>query len=148
MIRKGRILVVDDDESVLRSLSLVLKDAGYVVDTAETGKEAIDKSETNVYNLAIIDVRLPDMEGTKLLTTMRDAAREMTRIVLTGYPTFKNMAEATIRGADGYLIKPVDMNTLLKTVDEYLRKRHHKNRRSRKRDRAAKTQAKELRASA
>jgi len=86
------------------------------------------------------------MEGTKLLTTMRDAAREMTRIVLTGYPTFKTMAEATIRGADGYLIKPVDMNTLLKTVDEYLRKRHLKNRRSRKWDRAAKTQANEVRA--
>lgn len=64
------ILVVDDDRALLKSLKNTLKSKGYSVDTAETGREAIEKSEAKFFHLALLDIVLPDMEGTKLLTQM------------------------------------------------------------------------------
>jgi DNA-binding NtrC family response regulator len=115
-----RILVVDDDEGIRRSFSMVLRNAGYVVDTAEDGKEAIEKSRTSFYNLALIDIRLPDMEGVALLTAMKETTPKMVKILVTGYPSLDNAVEAVNRGADGYLIKPADMTQVLKTVEEHL----------------------------
>ena len=56
------------------------------MDTASNGKEAVGKSQTNFYNLALVDIRLPDMDGTKLLTSMKETTPEMVKIILTGYP--------------------------------------------------------------
>jgi DNA-binding NtrC family response regulator len=116
----ARILIVDDDHSILKTFSLLLRDAGYVVDTGENGKEAIEKSNTHFYNLALIDIRLPDMEGTKLLTALRETTPKMVKIIITGYPTLQNAVEAVNKGADGYIIKPVRSEELLKTVREHL----------------------------
>ncbi|MGP8070851.1 MAG: response regulator, partial [Candidatus Bathyarchaeia archaeon] len=66
MTESARILVIDDEESIRRTVSMTLKHAGYVVDTAENGKQAVEKSAANFYNLVLIDIRLPDMEGTEL----------------------------------------------------------------------------------
>jgi DNA-binding NtrC family response regulator len=121
-LKQKRILVVDDDQAVLKPITSILGLQGYTVDTAETGKEAIEKSNLNIYNLALIDVRLPDMEGTKLLTAMREMTPRMIKVILTGYPSAKNRAEATQRHADGYIVKPVRIDDLLKTVKECLRK--------------------------
>jgi DNA-binding response OmpR family regulator len=117
-----RILIVDDDEGVRKSLSAALKTAGYVVDTAESGKEAIEKSNTNSYNLALIDIRLPDIEGTELLTATRETTPKTIKIILTGYPSLQNAVEAVNRGADGYVIKPAQTEDLLKMIGEHLRK--------------------------
>jgi DNA-binding response OmpR family regulator len=65
---KGKsIIVVDDDEIILRGLKNVLELEGYHVDTAETGRNAVEKSKTRYYNLALLDIKLPDIEGTDLL---------------------------------------------------------------------------------
>lgn len=80
----ARILVIDDEESIRRTLSMTLQHAGYFVDTAENGTQAIDKSAENFYNLALIDIRLPDMEGTELLTSLRETTPRMVKIILTG----------------------------------------------------------------
>lgn len=72
MSESARILVIDDDESIRRTISKSLKRAGYLVDAVENGKQAIEKAEANFYNLALIDIRLPDMDGTKLLTAMKE----------------------------------------------------------------------------
>ena len=66
MCERPRILVVDDDESVRKVLAAILEEEGYAVDTAKNGREAIKKSKVKFYNLALIDIRLTDMEGTKL----------------------------------------------------------------------------------
>jgi len=63
---RARILVVDDDESVTRTFKVILEENGYVVDTAECGREAIEKTNKKFYNAIFIDIRLPDMEGTEL----------------------------------------------------------------------------------
>ena len=73
----GRILIVDDDDGIRKILSMILRQAGHVVDTAANGEEGISKSNVNFYNLAILDVRLPDIEGTKLLTLLKETTPRM-----------------------------------------------------------------------
>ncbi len=122
MSNSARILVVDDDREILKTFSTVLKDAGYVVDTAETGRDAVEKSTHNFYNVALIDIRLPDMEGTKLLTALRETTPKMVKIIVTGHPSLQNAVEAVNKGADGYIIKPASTEMLLDTIREHLRR--------------------------
>ena len=122
MGKRARILVVDDDESIRRTITSILEEKGYTVDTAENGKEAIRKSKTKFYNLALIDIRLPDMEGTKLLTAMKETTPKMVKIIVTGYPSLHNAVEAVNRGADAYVLKPFNVERTLKTIEEQLEK--------------------------
>jgi len=93
------------------------------VDTAVTGREAIQKSNTGFHNLALIDIRLPDMEGTQLLTKMRDTVPKMVKILATGYPSQANAVEAVNKGADGYVVKPImDTDEFLRMIKEHLKK--------------------------
>lgn len=118
----ARILVVDDDESIRKVLKTVLEEEEYVVDTAENGKEAIKKSNVNFYNLALIDIKLADMEGTKLLTSMKPNTPKMVKIILTGYPSLENTIEAVNKGADAYILKPFNMDDVLSKIKEHLKK--------------------------
>lgn len=118
----ARILVVDDDEGIRETLSAILQDEGYEVETAESGKEAILKSNAGFYNLALIDVRLLDMQGTELLTRIKDTVPKMRKIIITGYPTIHNAMEAVNRNADAYLLKPFDMGKLLFVIKDQMRK--------------------------
>ena len=114
--RKQRILIVDDDENMLEVISTGLQDAGYLVDTARNAADALEKSGTNPYNLALLENRLPDMEGTKLLARIKDARPGIITAILTGCPTLQNTIEAVNNGVDAYLVKPVRMNDLLEFV--------------------------------
>jgi DNA-binding NtrC family response regulator len=122
MSEPARILVIDDEERIRRTISLILTHAGYEVDAAENGKQAIEKSETNFYNLALIDIRLPDMEGTELLTALKETTPKMVKIILTGYPSLQSSVKAISKGVDYYLIKPVDPEELLRLIKEMLDK--------------------------
>ncbi len=125
MVEHSRILVVDDDESVRKVLTAILEEAGYTVDAAKTGKEAVEKTRAKFYNLALIDIRLPDTEGIKLLTAMKDTTPKMVKIIVTGYPSLQNAIEAVNKGADGYILKPFDVDALLGTVKELLKKQEN-----------------------
>lgn len=128
-MEKKHILVIDDDESVLETMARILELEGYDVDTAKTGKEAVEKSNAKFYNLALIDIRLPDMEGTQLLTTMRETVPKMVKIIVTGYPSMDNAVEAVNRNADGYVIKPViNTNEFLNKIKEQLRRQEESER--------------------
>lgn len=118
----GRILVIDDDESIRKLLVMTLESRGYTVDTAKDGKEAIRKSTSNFYNLALVDLRLPDIDGIQLLAAMKETNPTMMKIIVTGYPSLQNAIEAVNKGADGYIVKPVKAEQLLSTVQEHLRK--------------------------
>jgi DNA-binding response OmpR family regulator len=118
----ARILVIDDDATVRKSHEAVLKQNGYQVDVAQNGKEAIAKSKESLYNLALVDLRLPDMDGIELLTAMREAVPKMVKIIITGYPSQENAIEAVNRGADGYMVKPYTMQDLLRKIREQLQK--------------------------
>jgi len=120
--RKARILLVDDDENILDVISTGLRDETYSVDTARNGKECIEKSQMNFYNLALVDIKLPDIEGTELVTRMKETRPEMVVVILTGYPTLRNAVEALNNGADAYLLKPVHMKDILEVVRAKLKK--------------------------
>ncbi|WXG42092.1 MAG: response regulator [Candidatus Freyarchaeum deiterrae] len=127
MSETARILVIDDDESIRMVLKTILEDEGYIVETAEDGNEAIRKTKANFYNLALIDIRLPDMEGTKLLTAMKETFPPMVKIIVTGFPTMQNAIEAVNKGADGFVTKPIeDIDDLLRKIRELLKKQEEK----------------------
>ena len=117
-----RILIVDDDENIRKVLETILEDEGFTVESADTAKKGIEKSEKSFYNLALIDVRLPDMEGIELLAKMRDTKPKMRKIIITGYPTLQNAVAAVNKGADAYVMKPFDVEKILQTIKEQLKK--------------------------
>jgi DNA-binding NtrC family response regulator len=98
-----------------------LEEKGYTVDTAENGKQAIEKTEKNFYNLGLFDIRLPDIEGTELLAKVKDTTPRMRKIIVTGYPSLPNAVEALNKGADAYILKPFDMDKILQTIKEQLK---------------------------
>jgi len=120
--RNARILVIDDDESIRTVLTTILEEKGYTVETAETGKQGIQKSHEKFYNLALIDIRLPDMEGTNVLQNLKQTTPKMRKIIITGFPSLQNAVEALNKGADAYIMKPFDMDKVLQTVEEQLKK--------------------------
>ena len=120
MDKHARILIVDDDESIRKTLKAILEDDGYTVDSATSGKEAIQKANETVYNVALLDIRLPDMEGVELLKLMKDSVPRTRKIMVTGYPSMQNAISAVNKNADAYLVKPVDVEKLLATVKEQL----------------------------
>ncbi|MEM3464322.1 MAG: response regulator [Candidatus Bathyarchaeia archaeon] len=122
MGEKARILIVDDDENIRKVLTTILEDEGYVIEAVENGKRAIEKTKKSFYNLVLIDIRLPDMEGTELLTKMKDAVPKTRKIIITGYPTLQNAIEAVNKGADAYILKPFDMDDVLQKIRDQLRK--------------------------
>ena len=118
----ARILVIDDDENIRSVLTAILEDEGYIVESVGTAKKGIETSEKSFFNLALIDVRLPDMEGIELLAKMRSTKPKMRKIIVTGYPTLQNAVAAVNKGADGYVMKPFDVEKILQTIKEQLQK--------------------------
>lgn len=128
MGKPARILIVDDDESIRKTIARILEEKGYAVDTVENGKDAVARCKAKEYNLALIDIRLPDTEGTKLLNTLETVSPKMIKIIMTGYPALQNAIEAANQGADAYLIKPVKIDNLLNTIKEHLEKQRKSER--------------------
>jgi len=118
--KRKRILIVDDDRDILESFRDILEPIGYLVDTAETGREAIEKSKLHLYNLALLDIKLPDMEGTELLTKLHGSVPKMMKIMVTGHASLENAVRSVNLGADAYLMKPVKPLDLRRIVEEKL----------------------------
>ena len=118
---KKTILVVDDDKSILRTFTRILQKSGYEIDVAETGKEAIEKADIRHYDLALVDIRLPDMDGTELLAKLKKPLQHTVKIMITGFPSLETGVKALDEGADAYLVKPVKPQELLLLLEEKLK---------------------------
>ena len=116
--RKKRILVIDDDRSVLRVFKSILDKAGYVVETVETGKDALKKLQKEKFDVCLIDVKLPDMDGTEILKVTNEP--ETIKIIITGFSSEEVGKRAADYGADDFLVKPVKPEDLLTVVRESL----------------------------
>jgi len=118
--KHAKILIVDDDENIRNTMKTILEDEGYLVDLAATGSEAVQKTKKTAYNIALLDIRLPDMEGVELLKLIKDTVPRTRKIMVTGYPSMQNAVAALNKNADAYLIKPIDIENFLSIIKEQL----------------------------
>jgi DNA-binding response OmpR family regulator len=107
------VLVVDDDRAILRTFSRILQKAGYSTETADSGKEALEKIQTQTYDIAFIDMILGDSNGLDLLPKIEENSPKTVKIMITGADSEEKRSEARKNGADAYLTKPINPETLL-----------------------------------
>jgi EAL domain-containing protein (putative c-di-GMP-specific phosphodiesterase class I) len=108
----ARVLVVDDEAMLLRAYSRVLLHAGFRVDTASDGHEAIERLAQTRYDLVLSDISMPGMDGLVLLRKIREYDPDVPVVLITAVPTVSTAVRAIEYGALRYLIKPVDAETL------------------------------------
>ncbi|MBA7629167.1 Transcriptional regulatory protein ZraR [subsurface metagenome] len=106
------ILVVDDEEAQRTLLAGFLEKKDYTVTTAASGKEAIDKNRTAGFDLAILDLKMPEIDGVETMAKMKEIDPETDFIILTGYGTVESAVEAMKLGAYDYLNKPINLDEL------------------------------------
>ncbi len=107
---KGSILIVDDEEDILDTFSIILEDEGFQVDTSSNPEEALKKLKEKSYDLVLSDMRMPGMTGEKFLEEMRKFNSFTSFIVMTAYGTIENAVACMKKGAFHYLSKPIDFN--------------------------------------
>jgi len=122
--QRKSILIIDDDKSILNIFTRILEKQGYTTDTAETGQEALEKIETRSYDLALVDIKLPDTNGTDLLARINQTRPNMVKIAITGFPSLEDASKVLDRGAAAYLVKPVKSEELISIIAEKLKKQH------------------------
>jgi DNA-binding response OmpR family regulator len=118
-----RILVVDDEESLRLSLKFKLKSAGFDVDTAIDGEEALDKLKVKPADVVLLDINMPRMSGIEALTIIRQTYPQTEAIMLTGFADFSTAIECLKIGAKDYLVKPVDTTELVTRLRSLVRSR-------------------------
>ncbi len=114
------ILVVDDDVDTCRNLSDILTDLGYQVDVAHDGPQALELVRRNPYDIALLDLKMPNMDGVTLYREIKRLRAGTVAIIVTAYASSATAAEALSAGAWQFLAKPVDFPHLLRLVDEAL----------------------------
>jgi K+-sensing histidine kinase KdpD len=119
-----RILVVDDDHDFLGIIRQILEKKGYEVRTVPSASEALALLKDEFYNAAILDISLPDADGTELLSRIMELHPDIIAIMLTGHSSVKNAVQSLNRGAFSYLEKPVDPENLLSVINRGLEKQH------------------------
>jgi DNA-binding response OmpR family regulator len=120
MSEKVSILIIDDNKGMRETLSDVLQEKGYLTETAKTGQEAIVKARKRFFNVALIDIKLPDVTGIEVLQTFREKHPSMMTIMVTGYANLKNAVESLNSGANAYVMKPIDPERLDLMIKEFL----------------------------
>jgi DNA-binding response OmpR family regulator len=114
------ILIVDDEPETRKLLATILEDAGYVVEAAEDGKEALNLSKKTPFDMALIDIELPDMKGTQLLALLKKNQPKLVRVIITGHPSVENAITALNEKADAYVLKPINPEKLLRLLKSLL----------------------------
>ena len=122
MDRKGSILIIDDDEAICDLLEHIFSNEGYETKTAFTGLEAIEKAKENSFNFALLDIKLPDIEGIELLSPLKEINPEIKVIMITAYASVETAVRALNEGAFAYITKPFNIEEVLKTVNDVFEK--------------------------
>jgi len=102
MEKKTSVLIVDDDLGICESLSDIFQEKGYLVSIAGKGSEAIDKLKQTEINVALIDIKLPDISGTELLKKIKEINPEIICMIITGHASVENAVNALELGASLY----------------------------------------------
>jgi two-component system response regulator ResD len=118
-----KILVVDDEFEMRQLLRLYLQQEGFVVEEAENGKEAYEKIVKHEYQLMILDIMMPLLDGWQTLEQVRKVS-DLPVMMLTAKGTVKDKVAGLSKGADDYLVKPFDAEELIARVHALLRRTH------------------------
>lgn len=121
------ILVVEDDKNLRRLMSTILRNNGYNALTAQDGEKALSIMETTHVDLIISDIMMPNMDGYKLTSELRQANYNLPIIMVTAKETFEDKKKGFFVGTDDYMVKPIDMDEMVLRVDALLRRSHIMN---------------------
>jgi two-component system response regulator PilR (NtrC family) len=119
----SRIIVVDDEPGMREFLGMVLSKNGYIVETVADGYEAINRMENNLYDLAVLDIVVPSINGIDVLRIINEKSPETSVIMITAYASHKTALEAMKLGAYDYIEKPFKISELKKVIEEALEKK-------------------------
>ena len=122
MAEKKRILIVDDDTEIRDLLEFDISSSGYFVDTARDGMEGLNKALNNKYDLILLDVMMPKMNGFDVCKNIRQAKINVPVLMLTAKGTIGDKTSGFDSGADDYLVKPFDVQEVLLRIRVLLRR--------------------------
>jgi len=117
-----RVLVVEDDPDVATDIADALRDAGFIVDAARDGEDAWFRGDVEDYDIVILDLGLPRLDGLSVLRRWRAAGREMPVLILSARGDWTEKVEGIETGADDYLAKPFKMGELIARVRGLVRR--------------------------
>ncbi len=120
---KNRVLVVDDEPGMRDFLEIMLRKDGYEVDTASDGAEAIDRIEQKMFDLAVVDIQMPIMNGIDVLQKINEKSPETTVIMITAYASHETAIEAMKLGAYDYITKPFKIDEIKLVIKKSLEKK-------------------------
>jgi len=123
---KKRILVVDDDQSFCETMKEILSISGYNAETALNGEAAKEKILEGEFNMALLDLNLPDISGIDLLKWIKKDSPRTVVMMITGYAALDNAVEALNFGANAYIMKPVKPKEFLSFIEVKLREQSEK----------------------
>ncbi len=123
LLQGARVLLVDDNADACELLQLCLQDAGCLVETAGDGREALRALDQRTFDVAVLDIGLPDLDGYQVASTVVEqfGAQRPRLVALTGYGRAEDRGRALVSGFDAHLVKPVDPRRVTKTIDQLLR---------------------------
>ena len=110
------ILIIDDDAGMCETLSDIFQEKGYATEIAHTGAKGLEKAREKFYNVALIDIKLPDMEGIEVLSRLKNINPHVIPIIITAFASLQSSIDAINKGAFAYLLKPLDMDKVLETI--------------------------------
>ena len=113
-----RILVVDDDVTFGKNFAAILEDKGYTATLVDSGNAAITELGGAHFDLAFVDIKLPDINGVEVLRKIKEVSPKTRVVVITAFPLDKLLMEAVEQGAFDYFCKPFDVNAVLQVVKD------------------------------
>jgi DNA-binding NtrC family response regulator len=113
-----KLLIVDDESRFLDAIATRLRKRGFDVDTAANGPEAIAKAREKRYDVALLDLKMPGMDGGEVLRVLKREHEFLEVVILTGHGSLESAVELTKLGAFGYLPKPYELEKLLDTLKD------------------------------
>src|SRR6201988_897741 len=117
-----RVLLVEDDTSTAKSIELMLKSEGYIVDITDLGEDGLEIGKIYEYDIIILDLMLPDMDAYEVLKRLRAAKVETPILILSGLTELDNKLKGLGFGADDYLTKPFDKRELIARIQAIVRR--------------------------
>lgn len=121
MASAAKLLIVDDEDSLRTLMKHELGARGFSVDEAESGEMAIEKLSGSVFDLVILDIRMPRMDGLEVLRTIKEKDLAKRVIMLTGVDELKIARDSLALGANDFMTKPFDFKSLVACIDRVMK---------------------------